>query len=57
MRRKMEEPTNKIIDLKGLTLHQAVQGAQMDMYITDMKVKGLGQSYLERCRWENFFSL
>ncbi|CAB3383558.1 Hypothetical predicted protein [Cloeon dipterum] len=49
MRRKMDEPTGKIIDLKGLTLHQSIQGAPLDMYITDMKVKGLGQHYLQRC--------
>jgi hypothetical protein len=50
MRRKLEEPASRVVDLKGLTLHQAVQGANIDMYITDMKVKGLGQSYMERCR-------
>ncbi|XP_059478042.1 uncharacterized protein LOC132198188 [Neocloeon triangulifer] len=51
MRRKMEEPAGKVMNLKGITLYQPIKGAQLDMYITNIKVQGLGQSHLERCRF------
>ncbi|KAF4518913.1 hypothetical protein B566_EDAN006751 [Ephemera danica] len=44
--------SNGVLELRGVSLHQPLQGEPtVDMYVTDMKIKGLKQTHLERCRF------